>query len=66
MGLTDKLIGLNKRVSALEGDKFDENASIASISKFYGDIKVKIKIKADVHQYNICSDNLILSDNLKL
>ncbi len=62
--LTDILANTNNRVGALESNDYDDNAPIARITKIYNGIKYTIKVKAVLHRYPVCSENLYCSDSL--
>lgn len=56
MKLTDQITDLTKRVGALESDGFDENATVARVTKIYGNLRVSFTIRAYAHEYRKCGD----------
>jgi len=64
MKLTDAMANQNSRVTALEGADFNSNSTIARITKFYGNLKVRMKFKVRRHKYHFASSDLYPSEDL--
>lgn len=55
----DVLKNLDRRVSALESERSDEmGESIVQIAKLYGDIEIEIRLKAYLHRYHRCGEQI--------
>lgn len=66
MGLIETINSINKRVGALESNNLDENAPVAEIQKIYSNVRITATVTASVHQYNICGESTICSEDLKV
>lgn len=64
MNLTDQVINLNSRVTALENSDLTDKETITRITKIYGNVKVTSTIRTSVHTYKVCSTTLKCSESL--
>jgi hypothetical protein len=62
--LSDQLVGLSQRVSALEAEDFEEGSGIARITKVYGNVRVSAVIRVRVRTSLTPSTGLYPGDDL--